>query len=293
MSGCKITRASLDKIWNLAKEGFSSEAHVRITTERMAGELWSEIEGNTIDGVIETVRSATLPGNPDAIHNLRLSISERDAIRSVSITIGGHLLGPRVNVSVKDENPTWVRGRVGGLRDLFAETRTEWFFGHGRIRFLTAFLGFSMACALNMPISSIPLFGHYRPAEIMLFIAGFGILTGGGYRLGAWIDRRSQSELRLQPPDPKRAASKIDIGVWALLVTIIGVVVAIISALASHHVFPPIHVQGSVRQGVQSSCVLPPTDPGLAASWGQAGLGWAQAGVSWAQAADGPMPAGC
>ena len=275
MSGCKITRPRLERIWCLASEGFSDEASTRITTERLAGELWSEVEGNTIEAVFDAVHRATLPGDPDDIDNLKLHISERDCVRIVSITIGGRALGPRVDVSVRGDNAGWVRGRIGGLRDLFAETRTEWFIGRGHMRFLTALAGFILAFPVNVSVSSFALFAHHLPARVILFTGGLTILTSLCYLFGSWIDRRSKTELRLPSEPPKR---KIDMGVLAVVVGIIGVITAIISTLAAHHVFPSPHLSGSApRPTSQGNRPRdPPAYPGL-------GLSWAEAGVSWAQ----------
>jgi hypothetical protein len=308
MSGCKITRPRLERIWSLATEGFSAEASTRITTERMAGELWSEVEGNTIEGVVEAVRRATLPGDPDDVDNLKLQISERDCVRVVSITIGGRALGPRVDVLVRGENPGWVRGRIGGLRDLFAETRTEWFIGRGHVRYLMALAGFILAFPISMSASSFPLFAHHLPARVILFGGGLTILTSLCYVFGSWIDRRSRTELRL-PHEP--AKRKIDVGVWALVVGIIGVITAIISTLSAHHVIPPPPANGSAPQGTRQGNrpADPPAYPGIGLSWAQAGVSWAQptgslvintgqypglsaswaqTGVSWAQPAGDP-----
>lgn len=275
MSGCKITRPSLDRIWCLASEGFSAGASIRISTERRAGELWSEVEGNTIDAVIQAVRNATLPGDPDDIDNLQLRISEQEPIRVVSVTIGGRTLGPRVDVSVRGENRGWVRGRIGGLHELFAETRTEWFVGSGQMRFFTALAGFILAFPISMSVSSFALFAHHLLARIVLFASGLTILTSLCYVFGSWLDRRSRTELRLPHEPVKR---KIDIGTWALIVGIIGVMTGIISSLAAHHVFPLPHITGSSGAGHKpgTRAADPPAYPGLGVSWAQAGVSWAQ-----------------
>ena len=302
MSGCKITRPHLDKLWCLATEGFTSGALRRVATQRRAGELSSEFEASTIDLLIEAVRSATLPGDPETIDNLQLVISERGSVRRVSIVIDGHALGSKVEVSVVDENPGWVRGRIGGLRELFAETRNGWFVGQGRIRFVTAVVGFLAALPVNVMVASLLPFVHTIPARIVLFVGGLAILTSICYVFGHWMDLRSRTELRLHEP-PK---AKIDMGVWAIVVGIIGVLVAIVSSLASHHVFPPAHASGPGSHvatpgpfaglraypglGADSSpaganpadapgsqVAGPSAYPGLGAAWAQAGLSWVRA----------------
>lgn len=272
MSGCKIKRARLDKIWSLAMEGFSPDAIIRITTERRTGELSSEFEGDTVDAVIEAVRGATLPGDPENIDNLYLLISERGSVRSVSIMIGGRALGPKVEVSVTGGDPGWVRGRIGGLRDLFAETRNGWFIGNGQIRFPLALAGFLVGFPVNTSVAALLPFVHTFPARIVLFVGGLAILTSICYVFGSRMDRRSRTELRLHEP-PRR---RIDPGWLGVIIGLLGVLVAIISSLAAHHVFPPVHASGTNIHG---------TKPG------QAGAPWATLGPGADPARRGTGPA--
>lgn len=311
VSGCKIMRPQLDKIWNLATEGFSSDAFIRISTERRTGELSSEFEGTTIDAVVEAVRCATLPGDPNNIDNLQMVISERGSPRSVSIMIGG-TVGSKVEVSVTGDSPGWVRGRVGGLRELFAEARNGWYIGNGQIRFYLASSGFLAGFPVNVIVAGLLPFVHTILARSVLFAGGLAILTSICYLFGSWMDRRSRTELRLHVP----RKAKVDMGVWAIVVGIIGVLVAIISSLAAHHVFPAhayspgrqgttpgpaggqptfhglgaprAHAGDNLAQAAGNQAAVPPTYPGLGAGWALAGVNWVPVTVAGSQPGDPP-----
>ena len=237
LHGCRITRGALDRVWNLAKEGFTDDIYVMVSTKRRTSGITSEIKGSSIDDVLMGIKRATVAGDPDHLDNLRIYISTLGSPdRSIWINIdskAGATHTPGVTVTVKGEDPGWVRGRAGGLKDLLEETRRHRISGGGRVRALSLFMamliasGLSVLATFNLPHdTSVSL-------VIILLVAIYVLLGVGAWYLGALIDRRTGTQLLLLPPEVQ--ARKIDwVNVSLLIVTILGVIVGIIAILVAH-----------------------------------------------------------
>jgi hypothetical protein len=233
MDGCTIKRSQLDRIWKLACEGFEHDADVVIETERNTGVVSSKISSSSIDDTIEGVRQATLPGDPNYIDNLRLYVSDRYEDTPRRRTVSVYITRKRVHVSVSGADPGWVRGRIEGLKDLFAETRSKWVFGGGDIKYIAVVVGAILSIA---PTAAILV--NINPSNSGIFIlvlaATMGAFIGTGLLFGRWIDRRSRVRLLLfDEPSPKDAIDKVNLTI--LIVTMIGVIVAILAILIAHH----------------------------------------------------------
>jgi uncharacterized iron-regulated membrane protein len=216
MSGCKITRSQLDKIWDLATEGFSPGAVVEIAAGREADGLLWEFEAETVFAMVEAARAGTLLEDTETVDDLELVISEQDRARSVAITISGRRQGSGVEASVTGENPGWARDRIGRLRELFAQTRDGWFTGKGNIRFLLPFTGFFTALPAVTIGSLLP---HASiPVRIAIFTGALAVIASICYACGSWMDRRSRTEFRPH----KLPRAKIGIGMLALVIGTIG-----------------------------------------------------------------------
>ena len=135
MAGCVITRDHLERIWELAREGFPEDSEITVETDRDTSGISSKISSATIAATIAGVRQANLAGDPDYIDNIGLQVSApipgSEQSRSVSISIDQEY----ARVWVRGEDPGWVRGRIGGLKDLLAINRTRFAFLGGEAGF--------------------------------------------------------------------------------------------------------------------------------------------------------------
>jgi hypothetical protein len=231
MRGCKITRSQLDRIWELAKEGFPPNSHILITTKRLGGGIPSDITGESIDETLEAVRRSTLPGDPDYLDNLRLHITTlfvEPTTRTVLIKIEPSAL----EVLVEGGDPGWVRGRIGGLKDHFADTRTKWIIGRGNARFIFWTLGNALGGVSFVAVSTSGAVGRNVVVVVLLEIAWLAGLGGAGFLLGAWMDRRAKTELRLLPVTRVRTVDWVNVAL--LIATILVLVVGVIGAVVAH-----------------------------------------------------------
>lgn len=231
MRGCKITRPHLGRIWQLATEGFSSDANISITTSRKAGVIESQIEGESIDGMLDGVRRATIAGDPNYIDNIDLYIRARLG-RTVFIRIAAKsLTGKGVNVTVKGEDPEWVRGRIGGLKDLFADAQSRPVLPWGTTRLTLLNLGFFAASGINLLLAPVTKRATLS-VSLLLFFAIYVTLGGSAYVLGTKFDRRARTELILFPEPEKRRRDWVNIGI--LVAALVGIVVAIAAIIVAH-----------------------------------------------------------
>jgi hypothetical protein len=228
LHGCKIDRSRLDHIVALAREGVPDDSYFTIVTERKAGGITSKISATTIDEVLQGVRGATLAGDPNILDNLSISISSH---KPVEKRIYIWIRPDYVSVSVTGDDPGWVRGRIGGLRDLFKETRARYAIGKGNARFALPSIIIPIGSLLSSVLTGAYLRSHLAFA-LVIVVCSMLAAWSCGFALGSWIDRQTMVELHLVGESPKRKIDWINIGMLAL--TLIAVIVAIIAILVSH-----------------------------------------------------------
>lgn len=241
LHGCRIERDQLDRIWQLAREDFSPKAHVVVSTKRKADGIEFEIEGRSIDDLLDGVRKATFPGDPNYVDNLRLYISEGISSRSASIYVdavkGEHDEG--VRVFVEDADPGWVRGRSGGLKGLLTQTQSHRLTGRGHSRPALAVLGAALGVGLVAGLVG-PVLGNASTALFFLVVLGILVAVPAcGYMVGIPIDRRAQTQLRLLN---ERISRKVDwvnicilaVGMLGLIAAVVGIVIAHLDTVKTH-----------------------------------------------------------
>jgi hypothetical protein len=218
LHGCKINRADLDRALALARQGFSPQVNVTIETAREYGGISSQIYGSSIDEMLSSLRQSTLPGDPDYLDNLSMTLTDpllNPANRHLAIYIGPWW----VRVIVEGEDPGWVRGQIGGLKDLFDHTRAKWLIPPAK-RF-KLFI-FSLILFMLVDISAIVIGfiisdkAYHRHREIFILISLLCIVLIIGVIFADRIIRhRERTELRLLPGVPKRKIG------WTSLLTLI------------------------------------------------------------------------
>jgi hypothetical protein len=187
--------------------------------------------------VLDGVRNATLPGDLTYIDNLSLFIHHRS--QSVSIRIDTDY----VYVSVEGEDPGWVRGRIGGLHDLLADTSVKWA-PRADMQFVLFFAGWIIGSLSGL----LYAFTIKDDADVILaWIATTIFGTSLGFLLGRWIDRRKRTELRLAELPSTRQKDWVAIGVLiatiaTLIATIVAIVVAHSDVTNSRHAAPATYV---------------------------------------------------
>ena len=256
MQGCVITRDHLERIWELAREGFPADSTIIVETDRSAYGISSTISSGTISATIAGVRQANLAGDPNYIDNISLRVSapipESVQSRSVSIRIDQDY----TRVSVKGEDAGWVRGRIGGLRDMLASKRTKLhLLGEGAI-FKVSIIALVIGGIIGT-WAEFYSFGHFQAFSIYPLLIPVGIvlvMTGGGAILGSWIGKRARTRLILIPGDsPPRKVDKISLGI--LIVAIAGAFIAILAILIAHNDATHAHAFSPYRNPVcTSSC---------------------------------------
>ena len=125
LRACIIDRKHLEKIWQVACEGFTEDSNFSIQTERRYAGISTKITGSTIPEMLEGVRESTSPGDPAVIDNLHLWVGNMfpDLAKERYIMI---LITPKcVEVIIKGE-PEWVNGRSRRIQNLLASKRSKW-----------------------------------------------------------------------------------------------------------------------------------------------------------------------
>ena len=125
LRACIIDREHLEKVWQVACEGFAEDSNFSIETERYYAGISTKITGGTIPEMLEGVRESTSPGDPAVIDNLYLWVSNvvTDLVKERYISI---IITPKsVEVLVKGE-PEWVNGRSRRIQNLLASKRSKW-----------------------------------------------------------------------------------------------------------------------------------------------------------------------
>lgn len=232
LRGCRIRRAQLDRIWQLARDGFPADAHISITTKRAAGGIESEINGKSIDELLDGVARATMPGDPNVLDNIDLYISNNGIEgRMVYVSIKG-ARSEGVWVQVRDTDPGWVRGRIGGLKDLLVETQSPRWTGRGRARFIALPLGILISSVIDT-VLNFTLTRSWPLASALLLAVGLWLVVGGGaFLAGARLDRRSRTQLLLVTEDQGHKIDRLNLAV--LVATILGVIATTVGILVAH-----------------------------------------------------------
>ncbi len=188
LHGCNISRPKLDRLWDLAREGFPADAFVSITSTRK-GKVEAIAESKSIDRLLAVLSESIIAGNPNYLDNLRLHISGADRSVSVRILSGRDISDEGVYVSVSG-GAEWVRGRSSLLRELLEDTQSPLITGRGHSRFALLLTGVAVAIGITFPIGSA-LGQNSSPAGILLLLFSLeALLGGGGFFVGSLIDRR-------------------------------------------------------------------------------------------------------
>jgi hypothetical protein len=221
----------------LATEDFPETAHRSITTTREAGEVETKIEAQSVDELLAAVQKSTIAGDPNRLDNLDLwvSTSYPDPARSVSIRINCSRNWPfseKSYVSVKAMDPGWTRGRAAGLKDLFAEVQAPWWTGRGTIRYKLFNAGLILALAVASLVNLV-IKPHLSSTVLLLFeTAVYAVTVGGSLYAGTILNRRYHTQLLLTSDTSKRSIDKVSAA--TLIVTIIGVIVAVVAIWMAH-----------------------------------------------------------
>jgi len=237
MRACKIDRARLDRILEVATKDLSKPPRTTLSTKRKGSGITSTITGDTVGDLLRNVKRSTLPGNPDAIDNLTAyfhvfgagSFGERIYIR-----VKDSEFMPHVSVSVKGSDPGWVVGRTSQLKDLFAETQAPQakYLRISGWRITLPLLGVVLSFGIVPLLSSTRTFSGRTAGQIVLGLGVLFFLAGVGYLLGSWLDRMMDTEIHLTGMPVHRPRDWVNIGV--LIVTIIGVLVGIAAIFIAH-----------------------------------------------------------
>lgn len=226
--GCKIRRDQLNRIWALAKEGFPPGADIRISTDRKHGGVSTTISGTTIDEVLDGLQRSTLPGDPNSLDNLALSISQWE--NRVSRKVDIYITPRGVDVRLRGSDPEWVRGRIGGLKDLFFETRPKGVVGVGFSRWLLTMMAALLGTIVGFPLALVIPDRFLASLSFPVAIIMFSWL---GNLIGWYLDKRAKVELSLFPAAPAQGRDWMNISMLAA--TLATVVIAVIAIAVAHY----------------------------------------------------------
>ena len=239
LDGCKITRADLDRAVALARQDFPPEAIIRINTVRASGGIATRIFGESVDVLLASVRQATLPGDPDYLDNFTMTISDSvsspppKADRYVAIFVEPQF----VRVVVEGDDPGWVRGRIGGLRDIFLSTRAKWIMSPVKwmrlvIVSCTVLTVVAISTLIIIEKISTLAFHHHR-ATLLLILVLCLILNIALFVASLAMKHRRRTELRLIGA----LKAKRDWSLYTLIATLIATLailaVTVITALGT------------------------------------------------------------
>lgn len=234
MRGCKINRAQLDRMLDLAGRDLENKKCILATIRKGRG-ITSSITGSTVDELIGNIRRSTSPGNPERIDNLTVHITrlpDNDKQIYIHINDPNSSLGRNVAVSVLGSNPEWVIGRTGRLNDFFAGTRSTRIPPINNIRYCTALIGIVVAVFFYFPVSRVLKVSGSLEAGSLVAIMLAVFIVGPAYLLGARIDRIARTQLQIPPPPARERRDPIDVSI--LIGTFIIVVLTIIGIRISH-----------------------------------------------------------
>lgn len=230
LHGCNISRAKLDRLWDLAGEGFPANVYVSIESI-LRGKVESKIECKSIDGLLLAVRKHAIVGNPDHIDNLRLYISEKNRTVSIRILAGGDSCDEGVRVSVSGDEE-WVRGRSSVLRELLEDTQSPLLTGRGHSRGVLGITGLVVGGGLTLPIAGA--LGQLNSIGVvfLLMFSLEAVLGGGGFFAGSLLDRRKRTQLILLPETHRPKIERM--GLAGMIIGILGVIATIVAILVAH-----------------------------------------------------------
>jgi hypothetical protein len=223
--GCQITRARLDRLWDLARDGFSAEAYISIDYKKR-GRVESRLESKSIDELLGAVARLAISENVEYLDNLRLYVSEGK--RTIDIYLRGQADFPDEGVSVSvSGDEEWVHGRSSVLKDFLRSTQSALLTGRGYSRWVLVSLGFVTALAISIP--SLSDYGQDHPLTIPLYVDLLLLigLIGLGYATGSMIDRLKRSRLILSGVQ-RQKANRIE--VVSLIVSVL-ILVASVAAI--------------------------------------------------------------
>jgi hypothetical protein len=234
--GCQITRARLDRLWELARDGFSAQAYISIDYKKR-GRVQSKLESKSIDELLSAITKSAINEDVDRLDNLRLYVSEGK--RTIDIYLRGKWDFPDEGISVSvSGDEEWVHGRSSVLRDFLRGAQCALLTGRGYSRWAFVFIGFAGAVVVAIP--SLNEYAQARPVTVplyadLLILIG---LIGLGYAIGSMIDRRKRSQLILSGARRQRVnridAVSLVVSVLVLIISVVAILVAHSDAIRGH-----------------------------------------------------------
>lgn len=226
--GCKINRAQLDKLVELAAKDLGSK-NLKLTTTRKSNDVTFTSTGTSVDELLQSLEKSIPLEGAARIYNLVIHVAgSQNSCDEIYIKINDPESSRKnVAVSIAGRDSEWVIGRRGLLRELFSSTRSKFVAPINNVRYYTTLPTVALAVLLTFPILSF--LNVSNSLEIKAVTATtLAVLMGlPAYSLGSKIDYASRTEFLIPQPSTRKTHDWIDIAI--LIATVMTALLAAIS----------------------------------------------------------------